>query len=82
MVVLTDGAHDDPNSLTLEQLQQEIRATRPRRSPLPCSASKWARTSIRSELRAISETTGGESFTTPDPTKISQVSYAALSKIL
>jgi len=34
------------------------------------------------ELKKVSEATGGQAFTTPDPTKIGDVFYAALSKML
>ena len=35
-----------------------------------------------SELKQVSAATGGESFTTPDPRKISDVFYQALSKLM
>ncbi|QGK69670.1 VWA domain-containing protein [Allosaccharopolyspora coralli] len=82
VVVLTDGANDDPNSLTLQELSDEIRAIQDPDKPVAVIGIGVGPDIDPSELRVISETTGGESFTTPDPTKISEVFYAALSKIL
>lgn len=82
VVVLTDGRNEDPNGISRDQLLGELGALQDPRRPVAIVGIGIGPDIDEAELRAISEATGGQAFTTPDPTKISDVFYAALSRLL
>jgi ABC-type molybdate transport system substrate-binding protein len=82
VVVLTDGRNEDPDSIGLPGLLAELGRLQDPRKPLPVIGIGIGPDIDASELRQVSAATGGESFTTPDPRKISDVFYQALSKLV
>ncbi|MGH3861203.1 substrate-binding and VWA domain-containing protein [Actinokineospora sp.] len=82
VVVLTDGKNEDPNGITREQLLAELAKLQDPRRPLVVVGIGIGPDIDVAELDAISKATGGQAFTTPDPTKIGDIFYAALSKLL
>jgi Bacterial extracellular solute-binding protein/von Willebrand factor type A domain len=82
IVVLTDGKNEDPNGISLDQLLAELGKLQDARRPLRLIGIGIGPGVDPTELKRISEATGGQAFTTPDPTKIGDVFYAALSKML
>lgn len=82
IVVLTDGKNEDPNGISLDQLLAELGKLQDPRRPLRLIGIGIGPGVDPTELKKIAEATGGQAFTTPDPTKIGDVFYAALSKML
>ncbi|RSN42197.1 hypothetical protein DMC64_29510 [Amycolatopsis sp. WAC 04197] len=82
VVVLTDGRNEDSETIGLPRLLEELGKLQDPRKPLPVIGIGIGPDIDASELRQVSTATGGESFTTPDPRKISDVFYQALSKIM
>lgn len=82
VVVLTDGRNEDSETIGLPRLLKELGTLQDPRKPLPVIGIGIGPDIDASELRQVSSATGGESFTTPDPRKISDVFYQALSKIM
>lgn len=82
VVVLTDGRNEDANGITREQLLAELDALQDPRRPVQIIGIGIGPDIDEGELSAIAEATGGESFTTPDPTRINEIFYAALSRLL
>ena len=82
VIVLTDGRNEDSNGISREQLLSELAALRDPRRPVQIIGIGIGPDIDDAELKAISGATGGQSFTTPDPTKIGDIFYAALSKLL
>ncbi|SED47016.1 Mg-chelatase subunit ChlD [Amycolatopsis tolypomycina] len=82
VVVLTDGRNEDDDSIGLPGLLTELGRLQDPRKPLPVIGIGIGPDIDSSELKQISAATGGESFTTPDPRKISDVFYQALSKLV
>jgi hypothetical protein len=82
IVVLTDGKNEDPNGISLDQLLAELGKLQDPRRPLRVIGIGIGPGVDPAELKKIAEATGGQAFTTPDPTKIGDVFYAALSKML
>lgn len=82
VVVLTDGRNDDANSISREQLLAKLKQMQDPRRPVQIIGIGIGPDIDEGELGAIAGATGGQAFTTPDPTKISDIFYAALSKLL
>ncbi|UOZ07223.1 MULTISPECIES: substrate-binding and VWA domain-containing protein [unclassified Amycolatopsis] len=82
VVVLTDGRNEDSDSIGLPGLLAELGKLQDPRKPLPVIGIGIGPDIDAGELRQVSAATGGESFTTPDPRKISDVFYQALSKLM
>lgn len=82
VVVLTDGRNEDSNGITRQQLLSELGALSDPRRPVQIIGIGIGPDIDQAELRAISGATGGQSYTTPDPTKIGDIFFAALSKLL
>ncbi len=82
VVVLTDGRNEDGDTIGLPRLLEELGKLQDPRKPLPVIGIGIGPDIDASELRQVSTATGGDSFTTPDPRKISDVFYQALSKIM
>ncbi|HEV2783754.1 MAG TPA: substrate-binding and VWA domain-containing protein [Actinophytocola sp.] len=82
VIVLTDGKDDNASDIGLDQLLAELGRLQDGRRPLKIIGIGIGPDVDPAELKTIAEATGGEAFTTPDPTKIPDVFYAALSKML
>jgi hypothetical protein len=82
VVVLTDGKNEDPDGISIDTLLAELDKLRDDRRPLRIIGIGIGDGVDPAELKRIAEATGGEAFTTPDPTKINDVFYAALSRML
>lgn len=82
VVVLTDGKNEDPGGISFDQLLSELGKLQDPRRPLRIIGIGIGPGIDPIELKRISEATGGQAFTTADPTKIGDVFYAALSKLL
>jgi hypothetical protein len=82
VVVLTDGRNEDREGISLDRLREELGKLQDPRKPLPVIGIGIGPDIDVTELQAVSAATGGESFTTADPRKISDVFYLALSKIM
>ena len=82
IVVLTDGKNEDPGGISLDTLLAELEKLQDPKRPLRLIGIGIGPGIDPAELKKISEATGGQAFTTPDPTKIGDVFYAALSKML
>jgi hypothetical protein len=82
VTVLTDGKNDDRDSISLDQLIAELKKLQDPKRPLLMTGIGIGDGVDAAELKAMAEATGGASFTTPDPTKINEIFYASLSKML
>jgi ABC-type molybdate transport system substrate-binding protein len=82
VVVLTDGRNEDRESISEEQLLAELGKLQDPRKPLPVIGIGIGPDIDPTELQTITAATGGQAFTTPDPTKVSEVFYQALSKLV
>ncbi len=82
VVVLTDGRNEDDNGISRQQLLTELASLRDPRRPVQVIGIGIGPDIDKAELQAISGATGGQAFTTPDPTKIGDIFYAALSKLV
>jgi hypothetical protein len=82
IVVMTDGKNEDPNGISLDQLIAELDKLQDPRRPLKLIGIGIGPDIDPAELKRVAEATGGQAFTTTDPTKIGDVFYAALSKLL
>jgi ABC-type molybdate transport system substrate-binding protein len=82
VVVMTDGKNEDPGGISIETLLSELGKLQDPRRPLRIIGIGIGPDIDPAELKRISEVTGGQAFTNSDPTKINEVFYAALSKML
>jgi hypothetical protein len=82
VVVLTDGQNEDPDSIGLPGLLDQLAKLQDPRKPLQVIGVGIGPDIDAAELNKISAATGGQSFTTPDPRKISDVFYQALSTLV
>jgi ABC-type molybdate transport system substrate-binding protein len=82
VVVLTDGQNEDRDGISLDRLRQELGKLQDPRKPLLVIGIGIGPDIDTTELQAVSAATGGESFATADPRKISDVFYQALSKLI
>jgi hypothetical protein len=82
VVVMTDGKNEDPGGISIETLLGELGKLQDPRRPLRIIGIGIGPDIDPAELKRISEVTGGQAFTNSDPTKIGDVFYAALSKML
>lgn len=81
VIVMTDGKNSDPGGLTREQLLFELSKLQDLRRPIPIIGIGLGPDIDAAELQEITKPTGGQAFTTPDPGKISDVFFGALSKL-
>jgi Bacterial extracellular solute-binding protein/von Willebrand factor type A domain len=82
VIVLTDGKNDDSNGISREALLSGLTGLQDPRRPILIVGIGIGPDIDVGELQAIAGATGGQAFTTPDPTKIGDIFYAALSKVL
>jgi hypothetical protein len=82
VVVLTDGKNEDRKGITQQQLLGELAKLQDPKRPLQIIGIGIGPDIDPVELRAISQATGGDAYTTVDPTKIVDVFYAAMGRLL
>jgi len=82
LIVMTDGRNDDDNSISRDELLSQLAKLQDPRRPVRIVGIGIGPDIDVGELQAIAGATGGQAFTTPDPTKIGDIFYAALSKLL
>lgn len=82
VIVMTDGRNDDDNSISRDALLGELEKLQDPRRPILIVGIGIGPDIDVGELQAISGATGGQAFTTPDPTKIGDIFYQALSKVM
>ncbi|MFC4854199.1 substrate-binding and VWA domain-containing protein [Actinophytocola glycyrrhizae] len=82
LIVMTDGRNEDPNSISRDQLLAELAKLQDPQRPIRIVGIGIGPDIDVGELQAIAGATGGQAFTTPDPTKINDIFYAALSRVL
>ncbi|MEO6087661.1 MAG: substrate-binding domain-containing protein [Umezawaea sp.] len=82
VVVLTDGKNEDPAGITQDQLLVELAKLQDPKRPLQIIGIGIGPDIDPVELRTISQATGGDAYTTTDPTKIVDVFYAAMGRLL
>ena len=82
VAVLTDGRNEDPDSITRDRLLTELAKLQDPQRPIRLVGIGIGPDVDVEELQAIAGATGGQAFTTTDPTKIGDIFYAALSKVL
>ncbi|HVK22523.1 MAG TPA: substrate-binding and VWA domain-containing protein [Actinokineospora sp.] len=82
VIVLTDGKNEDRDGVSREQLLTELATLVDPKRPIPIIGIGVGPDIDIGELQAISGATGGNAFATPDPSKIADTFYTALSKLL
>jgi hypothetical protein len=82
VIVMTDGRNEDANSISRDQLLAELAKLQDPQRPIRIVGIGIGPDIDVGELQAIAGATGGQAFTTPDPTKIGDIFYAALSRVL
>jgi hypothetical protein len=79
LVVLTDGQNEDPNGISLPTLLARLKKLADPKKPLYVVFIGIGPGVNQQELSAITNVTGGEAFTTPDPRKIRDIFLTALA---
>jgi len=82
VVVMTDGQDDNDSDITRDQLRNELRKLQNPRRPLKLIGIGIGPDVDAAELTALTKVTGGQAFVAPDPAKIGDVFYSALSLML
>lgn len=82
VIVLTDGRNDDDSGITRDLLLVELGKLQDPRRPIRVIGIGIGTDIDVGELQAIAGATGGQAFTTPDPTQIGDIFHAALSRLL
>jgi Mg-chelatase subunit ChlD len=80
VIVLTDGRNEDPVSVTLDELVDELRRTADPKRPVPVIAIAFGPDVDMTALRRIARVTGGDAYEAKDPAQIGQVFLDAISK--
>lgn len=82
VVVMTDGQDDNDSDITRAQLLDELRKLQNPRRPLKLIGIGIGPDVDAAELTELTKVTGGQAFVAPDPSKIGDVFYSALSLML
>ncbi|WP_018682624.1 substrate-binding and VWA domain-containing protein [Actinokineospora enzanensis] len=82
VVVMTDGKNEDKEGISRAQLLAELAKLQDPDRPLQLIGIGIGPDVDLGELQEITKPTGGQAFTTPDPTKIGDIFYKALSGLL
>jgi hypothetical protein len=81
VIVMTDGHNDDPHGITRADLLAELAKLRDPRRPIPLIGVGIGPDADKAELDQLTAATGGQAFLAPDPAKITDVFFGALSRI-
>jgi Ca-activated chloride channel family protein len=79
VVIMTDGQNDDPGGITLDQLISRLKATADPKKPVQVIAIGIGNDVSEAELKKITDTTGGGTFVTADPSKIGEIFLKAIA---
>jgi hypothetical protein len=82
VVLMTDGQDDNDSDITRAELLAELRELQNPRRPLKIIGIGIGPDVNAAELTALTKVTGGQAFVAPDPSKIGDVFYSALSLML
>jgi len=76
---MTDGKNDDPQGMSLDQLVDELKKTIDPNRPIQVIALGIGSDVSETELRRITDTTGGGTFIAQDPSKIGDIFLKAIA---
>jgi hypothetical protein len=79
VVLFTDGKNEEAPGLTLDQLVAELKKIQDPRRPIVVVALGIGDKVSESELRTITDTTGGGTFLAPDPSQVGEIFLKALA---
>lgn len=79
VVLFTDGKNEDPQGLSLDQLVAELKKIMDPNRPIQVIALGIGNEVSEQELKTITNTTGGGTFITPDPSKIGEIFLKAIA---
>ncbi|ALG06111.1 substrate-binding and VWA domain-containing protein [Kibdelosporangium phytohabitans] len=83
VLILTDGKNDDDGrGINREALLAELGKMQDPNRPLPIVFIGIGPDVDVEELNAMSRATGGQTFSTADPTKINEIFFSALSRVI
>jgi hypothetical protein len=81
VIVLTDGRNEDPHGISRADLLAELAKLQDPRRPIPLIGVGIGPDADKPELDQLTAATGGQAFVAPDPAKITDVFFGALSRI-
>ncbi|WP_410675712.1 VWA domain-containing protein [Amycolatopsis sp. cmx-4-68] len=81
VVVMTDGRNEDPHGISRADLLTELAKLRDPHRPIPLIGVGVGPDADKPELDQLTAATGGQAFVAPDPAKITDVFFGALSRI-
>ncbi len=81
VIVLTDGRNEDPHGISREDVLAELVKLQDPRRPIPLIGVGIGPDADKPELDQLTAATGGQAFIAPDPAKITDVFFGALSRI-
>jgi hypothetical protein len=81
VIVMTDGRNEDPHGISRADLLAELAKLQDPRRPIPLIGVGVGPDADKPELDQLTAATGGQAFVAPDPAKITDVFFGALSRI-
>ncbi|MEQ0561095.1 VWA domain-containing protein [Amycolatopsis sp. NEAU-NG30] len=81
VIVMTDGRNEDPHGISRADLLAELAKLQDPRRPIPLIGVGIGPDADKTELDQLTAATGGQAFVTPDPAKITDVFFTALSHL-
>ncbi len=81
VIVLTDGRNEDAHSISREEVLAELTKLQDPHRPIPLIGVGIGPDADKAELDQLTAATGGQAFLAPDPAKITDVFFGALSRI-
>jgi hypothetical protein len=79
VILMTDGANDDPGSMSLDRLVQKLQAARSPRKPVRIIGIGISKDADYAALKRISEATGGQAYSADTPDDILNVFAQAIA---
>ncbi|MFJ7215492.1 VWA domain-containing protein [Amycolatopsis sp. NPDC098790] len=81
VIVLTDGRNEDAHSISRAEALAELTKLQDPHRPIPLIGVGIGPDADKAELDQLTAATGGQAFVAPDPAKITDVFFGALSRI-
>ncbi|WP_206790406.1 substrate-binding domain-containing protein [Amycolatopsis sp. MtRt-6] len=81
VIVMTDGRNEDPRGISRPEVLAELGKLQDPRRPIPLIGVGIGPDADQAELAQLTAATGGQTFVAPDPAKITDVFFGALSRI-
>jgi Mg-chelatase subunit ChlD len=81
VIVMTDGRNEDAHSVSRPELLAELGTLQEARRPIPLIGVGIGPDADKAELDQLTAATGGQAFLAPDPAKITDVFFGALSRL-